>query len=492
MAARLKYGIENLEWQQFELLAFKCLQRDISPSIQYLERGHDKGRDFIFEGITNYFGKINASESFLFQAKHKSKLDDFSSLKRDLVGELEKVYIQNSLRYQRYCLVTNLTLTGNEFDELTFEFSNIKKEHNLPVPEKFEIYSYRHFESCLDKNKDLRLSFPSIIRIADFKSLLEEIFQRTQQNIVSSWLKVFEKNASRFVYTSIYESALNKLKESNALLLSGPPKSGKTFTAEMIALNKFLVEEYIPYPINNIDAFYDYFDLSKKQLFLFDDSIGKHSIESYRADALNRSVNSILQLLDDTHKIIFTSREYIIKDYQSYSDSDVFLNGVSKVNASASDWSLTERESLFRRYFRLAFDKIPNVPAKIIEHKNFEPESIRAYFDSRPTEFNYLDFINHLNRPDQYLAKLFNNIDEDKKIVLISVLLSLNGSEKDIGYTFINVLADLKIQKLISIKLQLEILQDSVIVKKGDTYGFMHPSMFDFFCSDNFKGYWHL
>ncbi|MCZ8284027.1 MAG: hypothetical protein O9353_01110, partial [Bacteroidia bacterium] len=50
-----KYNLELLEWQQFEVLAFKCLQFDVSPSAQFIEGGNDKGRDIIYKGITHFF-----------------------------------------------------------------------------------------------------------------------------------------------------------------------------------------------------------------------------------------------------------------------------------------------------------------------------------------------------------------------------------------------------------------------------------------------------
>lgn len=483
MASRLKYQIENLEWQQFELLAFKCLRIDISPSLMYLDGGHDKGRDFLYEGVSSYFSYSTTVRSYVFQAKHKSKLTDYSSLKRDLLHELKKVYLQNHQKYQEYCLVTNLRLTGDEYDGLVSVFHEFKNKNKLEVPEQFRVYSYRQFESCLDENLSLRTSFPSIMQIADLKSLLEEIVKRTEKNLISAWLRVFEKNAVKFVYTKVYENSLNELMRSNAILLSGPPKSGKSFTAEMLAFNLFISEQFFPYIINNIDAYFDFHDFSKKQLFLFDDSIGKHSIESYRADSLNRSIASVLEGLDDSHKIIFTSREYIIKDYTQYSDADSFLSKVTKINASSSDWSSSEKESLFIRYYKITYHSEPSdyIVSQVIKHKNFEPETIRAFFDNHTKTFSAIDLTTHLNKPDEYLQKFFDRLDDDKKVVLLSTLFSINGTEKDIGYTFNNVRTDLGIQRLINLKLQVEILQDSVVVKRGNSYHFLHPSMFDFF-----------
>ena len=137
MENKQRYDIETLEWQQFEILSFKCLQLDVSSSIYFIDGGSDKGRDFIFKGITNFFGIDNNEYNYIFQAKHKSNKNGFSVLNKDLEGELEKVYIKNGLYYDVYCLVTNLTLTGDQFDilEQTFNTSfqkiNCNQKSNL-------------------------------------------------------------------------------------------------------------------------------------------------------------------------------------------------------------------------------------------------------------------------------------------------------------------------------------------------------------------------
>jgi len=479
---QLKYKLDALEWQQFELLALKCLQRDISPSIQYLEGGKDKGRDFVFEGRTKFFSSNDNVNTYLFQVKHKSNPQTFSALKRDFKTELEKVYIKHSLKYQCYCLVTNLVLSAVEYDQLIGEFSEFKKSNNIDFPERFEIYGYRQFENCLDQHKQLTLLFPHVLQTPNLIAIVEDTVNKSADNKTRAWLNTFQKNATKFIYTNTYETALESLKNANAILLSGPPKTGKTFTAEMIAFNLFLNDEFIPYPITNIDLFFEYFDPQKKQLFLFDDSIGKHNLEFYRADALNRSVDSVVQSVDKNHKFIFTSREHIFKNYLGYTDSSTLTNYVVKVNVSFSHWTPDEKESLLYRYYKLAYnEEFPYKATVFTSHKNFEPETVRAYFENNKTGFNYQEFIKHLNRPNQYLQSIFDNIDEDKKLVLLSVLLSSSGTVKDIGYTFQNILNDLKVNRLISLAVNVEILLDSIIVIRDDVHSFLHPSMFDFF-----------
>lgn len=471
-----------MEWQQFELLSFKSLQFDISPAIQFLEGGNDKGRDLVYTGITSFFKADNVERKYLFQVKHKSKTSNVSSLKKDLSTELDKVFIKNKLSYDVYCLVTNLTISGNQFDELNEVFSEFVKENNITGVE-FQVYSYRHFESIIDKNTHIKWSFPLIISSADFKHLLEEITNKEAKTVSEGWINVFEKNRQRFICTSVFDQALERLKENKILLLSGPPKSGKTFNAEMILLAKFTSHQFIPYKIDNPEDFTKYYNKDEKQIFLFDDAFGRHDIEIYRADVFNRKLEFIFELVDDEHNCIFTSREYIYKAFSNYADDNI-EKLIAKINVEVNQLTLGERESLLHRYFEITFpntfDSYTHYLNGFINHSKFSPETIRAYFDNAKT-FSLEEFRAHLDVPDKYLETLFTNLPEQQRVILLSILLSSKGDEHTIAYSFKNICVDLNKQLLVALKRELLLMEDSIIKVSSDKYDFYHPSMKDFF-----------
>lgn len=483
MSSLTKYDLQILEWQQFEILSFKCLQLDISPSIDFIDGGSDKGRDFLYKGVTNFFDSDNKKREYIFQAKHKSSEKSFSSLKSDFVKELEKVYIKNQYKYDTYCLVTNLTISGNQYDELTGIFNDFISKEEFSFDINFNIYSYRHFESCIDKHTFLKWDFPSIVKNTDFKLLLEDLFNRNERNITQGWLSVFYKNKDKFIYTGIFEESIQKLNENHVLLLSGPPKSGKTFNAEMIVLNSYCKNAFTPYKIDRIEDFDNFYDPNRNQIFLFDDVFGKHNIDLYRADSFDRKLEFIFELINDNHKCIFTSREYIYKAFLEYSESDV-KKFITKITVEVSRLTNGEKESVFLRYHKINSENESTISDSVLEsivrHKNFSPETIRAYFENCDT-FVLDDFLNHLKLPDKYLEKVFNNLSEEKRIILLSVLFSLKEDQSTISYSFGNICKDLKKELLISLKKELLLMDGSIIKNDNDYYNFYHPSMFDFF-----------
>ena len=478
-----KYDLVNLEWQQFELLAYNCLRFDIGTSLVFIEGGSDKGRDFLYSGKTGFWGNDNIEYQCIFQAKHKSKTDSVNALKKDLQSELNKVFIENKLSYSLYCLVTNITISGSQYDELTDIFNKFISDNNLSSGIRFEIYSYRNIEACIDEHESIKWNYPIILKTVDFKYLIENIFKSSKQTISSAWLSVFTKNRSNFIYTNIFEKAYQTLEAKSILILSGPSKSGKTFNAEMLLLKYFGEKAYIPYKIDKIEDFDNFYDEKENQIFLFDDAFGKYNVDLYRADSFNRKMEYIYELVDEKHKCVFTSREYIYKAFINYSDN-IKDNYITKITVEVQLLTKEEKESILFRYYRKVnpIYKVikEDVLKKILNHKNFSPETIRAYFANN-TNSGISNIFEHLDSPDDYLKKDFDNLSDEKKITLLSTLLSLNGTVQSIAYSYNTICDDLRKPILKSINDMLNELDGSMLKRDGNEYDFYHPSMFEFF-----------
>lgn len=478
-----KYNLDILDWQQFENLSFRCLQEDISRSIQFMDGGKDKGRDFVFEGTTGFFNEVYNRKKYLFQAKHKAGKNAFSALKSDLAFELFKVFVENELKFDYYCLVTNLKISGDQFDSLNEVFEKFISASNPAFEIKFRLYSYYQIESVVDKRSDIKWAFPSIVKHADFERIIDQAMSRNKEDLKNLWISIFESTRQYFIYTEMYRAALTSLETYKMLLLSGPPKSGKTFTAQMILLNKVCSEGFTPIKIDIIEEFDQYYDKNAKQIFLFDDALGRHNMQEGRAELFERKIDSFLQSSDDNHLYVFTNREYIVKSFGQYMGENVSVF-INKINVSADKLSNWEKLGMLTKYYNSRFpneERLSNdLAEKIITHKNFTPESIRAYFKDS-NKFSSADLIKHLDSPDNYLKALFSNFSREKQVTLLSVLFSLNGTEATISYAFKNLLADIGWRPLIRIKDEIAKLEGSLIREEASTYNFYHPSMFEFF-----------
>lgn len=489
----MKYNLNNLHWQEFEVLSFQCLQKVISTGIQYLERGKDKGRDIVYEGNSSNFPTW--SGKWICQVKHFSIIEtsqskQINSLINDLKDELEKIHVKERLEFDNYILVTNLNVTANLNDKANILFSDFFLNQKLP-DKNFHIFGYRHFESCIDSNECIKWNFQNILSHPDFQLLIKSISESIIDNRNIGWFNSILKYRKYFIYTRFYDQAFQKLQENHAILLSGPPKSGKTFNAEILTFNYVGDYSYKPLKIDDPDEIERYYRPECKQIFLCDDAFGSHRLSFIHADDWNKKIQGILALSDNSHKFIFTSREHVFNAFKSFA-TNFRSNQLEKLIVKNEDLTLAEKSAILRKYIEQS--DIPNKIKKsllkdeghFIKHPCFSPESIRSFFANIKTgqinEYTiYHHLIAHLNTPDAYLRDLFFQLEVRKRTLLLAVLCSLNPNDKEIGKTYASLCNDLNTEKMDSYKIMLEELDGGILkkIQNSDSYevSYYHPTM---------------
>ena len=108
------------------------------------------------------------------------------------------------------------------------------------------------------------------------------------------------KQREKFVYTQFFQRAHDKLSEYPAIILSGPPKSGKTFNAEILTLNFSLFGNYQPILIDDPEEIERAYEIERKQIFVCDDAFGKYGL-SYKAEEWFIKLDRILDLANESY-----------------------------------------------------------------------------------------------------------------------------------------------------------------------------------------------
>ncbi|MFN8305333.1 MAG: hypothetical protein U0T79_01045 [Ferruginibacter sp.] len=488
----MKYNLDDLHWQEFEVLSFKILQILISPDIQYLEGGNDKGRDIVYDGIS-LFNK-SYSGKWIFQVKHKSQtnLDTelASTLTYDLKHELKKVFVTNNLKFDNYILVTNKTVNANVYDQLHAIFHEFIDSNKISC-KNFNIISYRHLESCIDQSATIKWAYPNIISHPDFLLLLKNAINYNLETRRRGWLNSIKKQRDKFVYTQFFQKAYDKLREYPAIILSGPPKSGKTFNAEILALDFALYENYQPILIDDPEEIESSFEADRNQIFICDDAFGKYEL-SYKAEEWFLKLDRIFNLADESHRFIFTSREYIFRAFTNFGN-DSAKAFLEKIIVESHNYSSQEKLAILKRYTITSkisdYDKasILHNEINLTSHKNFSPETIRAFFsnineEKRNEQLGELTA--HLDKPDSYLSKVFFKLPQIKQAALLSILCTAKNNESAIYSVFAVICQDLDISTIVNTVLEFDELDDSILkILRSDVIeeiNFYHPSMQEF------------
>lgn len=488
----MKYNLDDLHWQEFEILAYHILQILIAPGVRYFKGGNDKGRDVTYKGTSAY--NPGYKGDWIFQVKHKSKdlehKDLAATLSADLRKELTKVFITNKLSFDNYFLVTNKEINANISDALFGLFTAFKKTHNIQCA-NFDIIDYQAISACIDSAEKLKWRYPNIISHPDFEILIQNALNINLENRRKGWLLGIQKQREKFVHTQFFERASEKLSTYPAIILSGPPKSGKTFNAEILALNLNIYQGFQPVLIETIDDIEFGYKKDAKQVYIFDDAFGKYSL-SFESREWSSRLERLFELADDSHLFIFTSREYVFRQFINYGNEaarDLLL----KIIVESHGYSKEEKLSLLGRYTKLsalsAVDKnlIVDHEDSLTDHKNFSPETIRAFFYG----FNFnerfsavANLISHLDKPDSYLATVFFNLSPIKQAILLSVLCGVSNTMEILKRTFAQICNDLELNTLSDTNMEFDELDDSILkITKSDSIEsakYYHPSMQEF------------
>ena len=305
----MKYNLERLGWFNFERLIATLLKQVIGPGVSSFSGSADQGRDATFQGKAFFPSRSTpVTGEWVFQVKYRDFLGkDISAIRRELkqslAGELKKVLFKYMVRCDVYVLITNCPLTAENKDELKSIM-----ETNKGVKSGF-VLGGQDVEELLDINPKVVRAFPQIMGVSQLRELVNwGINQRSIE-----YLCQVQEDLDTFVVTGPYLNALEVLQKKHFCVLTGAPKMGKTCTGDALAA-AYAADGFSVYELRAQKELYDVFDKDERQLFVCDDVFGDIALQADRKDDWTRSVTKLLRSLDKSHKLVWTARNYILKE----------------------------------------------------------------------------------------------------------------------------------------------------------------------------------
>jgi DNA polymerase III delta prime subunit len=403
----VNYDFRNLSSADFEDLVRDLVGREEGLRFEAFCIGPDGGID----------GRhAKAGANVILQAKH---YEGSPSSKLTAAMKRERASI-DKLATDRYILATSCKLTPTNKSKLASLIGpSLKSESDIFGPEDLNGL-LRKYPDILKAHIKLWLSGAGVLDRV-IRSAAHTYAAFTREDIEQK-VRVYAPNPS-------FDQSLTTLEKHHLLIISGPPGVGKTTLAEMLCYT-FLGEEWELVPIRSLEDGFAAITDSKKQIFLFDDFLGRVALDrqalAHKDSDLARFMSRIRR--SPNARFILTTRGYIFEEARRVSEhlGDSRLD-VTKYVLDVGIY--TRRIKARILYNHLLVSETPqahvralidsNKLAAIIDHRNYNPRVIEAMTDAlrlgdiEPADYP-ATFLNALQNPSQIWDTAFRTHIDDR------------------------------------------------------------------------------
>ncbi|WP_241330396.1 nSTAND3 domain-containing NTPase [Chryseobacterium arthrosphaerae] len=353
------YDLNIFSPSEFEEFCRDILQAKLNVFIESFKTGKDGGIDLRYS--------TPQKKNIIIQAK---RYKDFISLINNLKKEIPKV---TSLDPESYIITTSIGLTPQNKDI-------IKKLFEPYIKSTEDIYGRDDLLNILDQNKKIEEKYYKLWITST--PILQKVLHSKIYNQSQFEIEEINEQAKLFVQNDSFPKALKILDEHRYIIISGIPGIGKTTLARILV--QYLLssgyEEFV-YLSDKIDDGYTYFHEGRKQVFLFDDFLGRNFFD---AKSLQKNDDKIVKFIKKIQSspdkvLILATREYIFN--QAKEIYEAFKINNIDVAKCIIDLSV--------------YTKV--IKAKILYNHLFNGEIPDEFLDNLIKDENYKSLITHPN-----------------------------------------------------------------------------------------------
>lgn len=411
------YNYRLLSSLEFENLVRDVVEKLYAVRFECFTTGRDNGIDLRYAG-GNEYGQI------IVQAKcYKNYTDLYANLKK----EKDKV---RHLAPQRYLLVTSVGLTPQNKEKIKELFAPF-------ICTTGDILGGDELDACIKKYPDiLKRNYKLWLSSVD---ILNVILHSKVLNRSKFLLEDIREDVRRYVVNDSLRRALQLLSQHKYVIISGIPGIGKTALAQMLVYT-LLAEGYqeFVYLNDSVDEGYEVFgEESRKQVFLFDDFLGKNYLEKRGMDLDATVLKFISHVQRHKNKmLILVAREYLLRQAEQVNES--WKNSsveIAKCTVDLNDYTREIRRQILCNH--LDTEEVPLAHLEnlcknylpVIDHPGYNPRIIKMLVERRiweqctAEEFPYY-LKQFFDQPDKIWEFAYNGLDKLSQSVLV-VLFSL-------------------------------------------------------------------
>ncbi len=398
------YDFKNLSPLDFEVLVKDLLEAKLKINLENFIAGPDGGVDLRY--------CYDSKNELVIQCKNYF---DFNQLLRVLKKEVKKV---RELKPKRYIVATSVGLTRLRKAKIHELFKPFMRKPS-------DVYGASDLNSIISKNKDIErshfklwLSSTNILNTIVHSKVVNQ--SRFEMDRIKDAVKVYVPNES-------FNEALNILQQRHAVVICGIPGIGKSTLSRILAYHYLAngFDEFI-YISNSISEAYELYEDGKKQVFFFDDFLGKRLLEENLETNEDQNILRFMEKVADSEDkiLILATREYILNQAkEKFENLNQHRVQLSKCILDLKKYTNFVRAKIL--YNHLFFSKLPEKYIEnlvyhknfldIIKHRNYNPRIVHTITQDQdvwknisPENF-YDKFIEYLDKPFSIWEHVFSH-----------------------------------------------------------------------------------